>query len=90
MASAYFRTALTLCKWTRNSPSMLLHPLDFLGSDDESDLGFFPGMNVASGRKLELAHRFLDQLQDSFTLAPIEDYVTGLRTTRSRVPDYSV
>lgn len=90
VASAYFGTALTLCRWTGNSPSMLLHPLDFLGSEDDSDLGFFPGMNLASSRKLELAHHFLDQLQSSFTLAPIEDYVTGLTTTRGRVPDYSV
>jgi peptidoglycan-N-acetylglucosamine deacetylase len=89
VASAYFRAALTLCRLTGNAPSMLLHPLDFLGSDDDKDLGFFPGMNLPSARKLELAHHFLDQLQNSFTVIPIEDYVMGLTTTRRRVPDYS-
>ncbi len=89
VASAYFRTALTLCRLAGNPPSMLLHPLDFLGSDDDKDLGFFPGMNQVSGRKLELAHHFIDQLQNAFTLGPIEDYVTGLHTIRGRVRDYS-
>lgn len=89
VASAYFRAALTLCRLTGNAPSMLLHPLDFLGSDDDKDLGFFPGMNLVSGRKLELARHFLDQLRNSFTVVPIDDYVAGLTTTRWRVPDYS-
>ncbi len=69
---------------------MLLHPLDFLGSEDDDDLGFFPGMDHVSGRKLEMAHHFLDQLQDVFELAPIDDYVRRLPTTKGRVPDYSV
>ena len=89
VASAYFRTALTLCRLTGNPPSMLLHPLDFLGSEDDDDLRFFPGMDLFSGRKLELAHHFLDQLQDTFELAPIDDYVRELPTTKGRVPDYS-
>ena len=42
VAMLYFRTALMLCKLTRTPPSILLHPLDFLGGDDEKDLSFFP------------------------------------------------
>src|SRR5580700_7817554 len=34
MAMAYFRTALALCRLTATPPSILLHPLDFLGGDD--------------------------------------------------------
>jgi hypothetical protein len=89
VASAYFRTALTLCRLTGNPPSMLLHPLDFLGSEDEDDLGFFPGMDLASGKKLELAHHFLDQLQGSYALAPIDDYLSAISTRKERVADYS-
>lgn len=89
VATAYFRTALSLCRLNGNPPSMLLHPLDFLGCDDDDDLGFFPGMSLPSGQKLELANHFLDQLQGSFALTSIEDYVSGLTTTRERAPDYS-
>jgi hypothetical protein len=89
VASTYFRTALAMCRLTGNRPSMLLHPLDFMGSEDDRDLGFFPGMGIGRSMKLELAHHFLDQLQGSFSLTPIEDYVRGLRPVRKKVPAYS-
>lgn len=44
----YFRTAMRLCKMTGTQPSLLLHPLDFLGRDDTPDLSFFPAMNMES------------------------------------------
>ena len=34
LAMTYFRTALSLCRITGTPPSILLHPLDFLGGDD--------------------------------------------------------
>jgi peptidoglycan-N-acetylglucosamine deacetylase len=89
LASGYHRMALTMCRLTGNPPSMLLHPLDFLGADDDDDLGFFPGMNLESGRKLDLAHHFLDQLESSYSLGPLEDYVSSVTSTKERVPDYS-
>jgi hypothetical protein len=55
----YFRFALALCRLGRLGPSLLLHPLDFLGRDDEEDLAFFPAMNLTSDRKLELVRRAL-------------------------------
>ena len=33
LALAYFRTALAMCQMTGTQPSLLLHPLDFLGCD---------------------------------------------------------
>lgn len=89
VASAYYRTALALTRATRNPPSMLLHPLDFLGSDDETDLGFFPGMDMPSSRKLELAHKFLDILESSYRLVPMEEYAGEVTTSEVRRPDYS-
>lgn len=89
VASAYFRTALAMTRMVGNPPSMLLHPLDFLGSDDDPDLGFFPGMDMVSERKLELAAHFLDQMQRSYQLVPLEAYVARAKPGRERVPDYS-
>ena len=34
LALTYLRTALLLCRLTRTAPSVLLHPLDFLGKED--------------------------------------------------------
>jgi hypothetical protein len=78
LAERYLRTALWLCRRTGNAPSLLLHPLDFLGVDDEPDLGFFPGMSLKSTRKLELVARFIDVLAGSFDLVPIGVHVAGL------------
>ncbi len=89
LASTYFGVALSLARATRGAPSMLLHPLDFLGRDDDSDLGFFPGMDMGSGRKLELAHHFLDLLEGRFELRPIEDYLDEVAPVRQRQPDYA-
>jgi peptidoglycan/xylan/chitin deacetylase (PgdA/CDA1 family) len=44
-AVSYWWTALRLCKVLGVGPSLLLHPLDFLGQEDDSDLGFFPAMD---------------------------------------------
>lgn len=88
LASFYFRTALTLSRIAANPPSMLLHPLDFLGKEDDSDLAFFPGMDLAVDRKLELASHFLDQFEKSYQLVPIETYATSVAPTKTRLPDF--
>jgi peptidoglycan-N-acetylglucosamine deacetylase len=62
LAIAYFRFALALCDWRGVEPSILLHPLDFLGGDDDGDLSFFPAMNVPAARKAKLAAKVLDLL----------------------------
>jgi hypothetical protein len=56
---AYFRLALTLCRMRGVAPSMLLHPLDFLGSEDEPELSFFPGMKLARADKLAVVDEAL-------------------------------
>lgn len=89
LADAYYRGALGLARLTRNPPSMLLHPLDFLGSDDDSDLGFFPGMDMPAGKKLDLAHHFLDILQSKFRLVPMEEFATGLVPSKMVEPNYN-
>jgi peptidoglycan/xylan/chitin deacetylase (PgdA/CDA1 family) len=53
-ANAYFRFALAICRLTGTQPSILLHPLDFMGGEDCPELAFFPGMNIARERKLAM------------------------------------
>ena len=47
LARFYWRMALRMCLWTNTPPSILLHPLDFLGYEDISTLSFFPGMKLS-------------------------------------------
>ena len=69
LARAYFRFALALCRLSGTSPSLLLHPLDFLGCDDDtSALAFFPGMRLARSTKLELVSMALDELSRHYEL----------------------
>lgn len=62
LARAYFRFALTLCSLSGTQPSLLLHPLDFLGCDDTTALAFFPGMQLPHAVKLDLVSMALDEL----------------------------
>ena len=61
-ARAYFRFALGACRLTGTHPSILLHPLDFMGHEDCPALAFFPGMDLARDRKLEIMGELFDIL----------------------------
>jgi peptidoglycan-N-acetylglucosamine deacetylase len=72
VASRYFATALGLCRLTGTQPSLLLHPLDFLGCDDHlPELAFFPAMGLAREKKLEVVSDALHQLSDHYTVLPV-------------------
>jgi hypothetical protein len=74
LALQYFRTALRLCRLRGVQPSLLLHPLDLLGSDDTQDLSFFPGMKMTSERKLEVVSRALGLMSDQFNLLTLQQH----------------
>ena len=54
---------MTMCKITNVQPSLLLHPLDFLGKEDEADLGFFPAMGMAAEDKVSFSAEILQRVQ---------------------------
>ena len=89
LAERYLRTALWLCARTANPPSLLLHPLDFLGADDEPELTWFPGMKMEANRKLELTSRMLDVLAGRYTPITLGEYTEQLDPTKTREPDFS-
>lgn len=78
-AKLYFRTALLMCKITRTQPSILLHPLDFMGCDDDSDLSFFPAMDITSGKKLQWCDTFFKMLTDHFDCVPMGEHARRLK-----------
>lgn len=77
-AVAYFCSAIRFCKLNGIQPSLLLHPLDFLGKDDEGELAFFPGMNVQADYKLSLAVQLLGWMSKHFTCVTMAEHAGSL------------
>jgi peptidoglycan/xylan/chitin deacetylase (PgdA/CDA1 family) len=73
LARTYFRLALATCRLMKVAPSMLLHPLDFLGAEDDAEMRFFPGMSVPREEKLELLEDVLAQLTAAYRLVPLRE-----------------
>ncbi|MEZ6098352.1 MAG: polysaccharide deacetylase family protein [Pirellulaceae bacterium] len=63
LARNYFRVALRICRVCNVSLSLLLHPLDFLGGDDEPDLSFFPAMKLSGAEKVRFVGEILAMMR---------------------------
>jgi len=74
LAIAYFRTALALCHHTGTQLSLLLHPLDFLGCDDVTELSFFPAMSLPHEKKLAVMSAILEELTARFSPVTIREH----------------
>jgi hypothetical protein len=75
LALSYFRDAMTFCRLTGTQVSLLLHPLDFLGADDDLPaLSFFPAMQLSSERKLRAVGEVLDVLSDNFSVLTLREH----------------
>lgn len=78
LARAYFRWACRACRATRVEPSILLHPLDFLGVEDASELEFFPAMKMPVDVKMALVGSALDDLSRRFDVVPMGEHARAL------------
>jgi len=85
-ARAYLRMAVVLCKLTRTEPSILLHPLDFLGCEDTDRLAFFPAMKRPSSEKLAVVNGIFDVLSKGFELVPMGEHATRAIGKPSAIP----
>lgn len=74
IAVSYFRIAMRLCRMSRTEPSLLLHPLDFLGADDEADLSFFPAMRMRGKAKIAFVERILDLYNHEFEVVTMQKH----------------
>ena len=84
LAMVYFRFALLMCRLTHVAPSVLLHPVDFIGCDDVGELAFFPGMDMPAAEKREIVARVIDEMRKHYELVTMQEHVeasgTDLRT----------
>lgn len=88
LASAYLEIALRLLRITDNGPSMLLHPLDFLGGDDVAGLEFFPGMDLGGAYKTELTRGFVAQMVRHFEVVGCAAHVESTASARRVAPRF--
>ncbi|MBX3433389.1 MAG: polysaccharide deacetylase family protein [Pirellulales bacterium] len=77
-ARAYFSFALGLCRAFRVQPSILLHPLDFLGRDDGVGLEFFPAMDRDSAWKCELMAWIIDRLAAQYSIVTMREHAAAV------------
>ncbi len=86
LAKAYFSTAVQLCHLSAVSPSLLLHPLDFIDAADAPRLSFFPGIEIPVKRKLDLLDWMLNRLGRHYRLVTMEEH--ALAAGKSRLPEH--
>lgn len=91
VANAYFRSALIACKTANIEPSLLLHPLDFLGNDDVQGLDFFPGMALPGSLKRERVSHYLALMGEVFEISSMGQHAQAVRARPGvpyREPDF--
>ncbi len=71
LALLYFRSTLAMCRAARIEPSLLLHPLDFVGGDAISELAFFPAMKSTTEQKGALLTSLFDILDRQSQVLPM-------------------
>lgn len=83
LAQAYFNTALWACRLFGVEPSILLHPLDFLGGEDVPRLKFFPSMGMTGKQKITVVERCLDNLIQLFDVRSVGEHAAIVNTRRN-------
>lgn len=74
LARLYFKFALFLCRLTNTAPSILLHPLDFIGCDDTEALSFFPAMRMTSRKKINVMNDMFRILNSQFEVLTMSEF----------------
>ena len=74
LMKAYLNLSLFLCKITKTTPSILLHPLDLISGDKVPQLAFFPGMNISTEKKVAVFKSALEIIKKDFNIIPMLEF----------------
>ena len=80
----YLNTAIRMCKITNTPISFLLHPLDLIGGGQITQLAFFPGMNVSSGKKVEVFKNVINSLKKNYEVSNMSIYYNQLSNLKMK------
>jgi peptidoglycan-N-acetylglucosamine deacetylase len=87
VAKLYFRFAIMMCKLSGVQLSLLLHPLDFLGVDDNiPEMSFFPAMDLPVSRKRVFLRQVFQILDDNFTILTMAKHAEAIGNQSRPVP----
>lgn len=87
LAWSYLKMCIMLCKQLKVSPSLLLHPPDFLGAEDVPELSFFPGMKLSRNNKLEFIGEVFEELKKHFYFVTLNEHVTYLESETGKLKE---
>ena len=91
LARLYFRAALFFCRLVGVEPSLLLHPLDFMGAEDAREFAFFPGMGLTRSLKIAQVGAYLDEMERRFNLLTMREHAARIASEGSlpvRIPHF--
>jgi hypothetical protein len=77
LARAYFEIALRFCRLASVEPSILLHPLDFLGAEDVPSLAFFPAMRLTAEEKVRRVEHYIEKMQALFDVRSLGEHASA-------------
>lgn len=83
-ARVYFWNAMKMCRLFGVAPSLLLHPTDFLGCDDDVGMDFFPAMDLESSRKIDLLGYVIDTMQKNFDVVCMREHAMAIEREKIR------
>jgi hypothetical protein len=89
LMKAYLGFTIFMCKLTKTSPSVLLHPLDLISGDKVPQLNFFPGMNIPTEKKVKVFNYALKRLQKDFEILPMLEYVNREKKLSGKLKEIS-
>jgi hypothetical protein len=78
LAWSYWRLAMALCQARGVEPSLLLHPLDVLGGDEEPDLNFFPAMRMRGQTKRAFVTELLADFSRRFRVVTLATHAQAV------------
>ncbi len=90
LAMFYFRMALHLCRWSGVQPSLLIHPLDFLGGDDVQELAFFPAMRMTGAQKMAIMDRALRLVSAHFRPVTMGEHAANIEASAQHLPQLAL
>ncbi len=91
LALFYFRMAIWMCRLFGIQPSILLHPLDFMGHDDNlPELAFFPAMRMTWAEKVDIARQTMRILSHYYNVVPMHKHAQEVGKEAELVGAYPV
>jgi hypothetical protein len=81
----YLSFSLWMCKVTKTSPSILLHPLDLISGDRVPQLAFFPGMDITTEKKVKVFKYALQRIKKDFVILPMLKHADQIQKSRNKL-----